>query len=1238
MNKAVFLKLVLSAFLLFASTVAVNSQTVFFSENMGTPATTTAITSYSGWQNNATNSFTGNGDVRTTSASSTYTGASGGGNVWLSSVSGSYSLVISGINTSLYTNISLTFGSLATTSGTRITVEYSTDGNIYTALTLTSNIATTWGLISPTGTIPSTSNLRLRFSKTGTVGYRIDDVKLTGTLAGATAPVLAADNTLNTVDNNIDIAFTDNASWRSAITSVKIGTTILTANTDYIITPGNLQLIPSGGNPLLTTSGTKALTVVATGYADATVSQLINAGLATANSTVSGSSYLLPNTTTTITCTAKDQYNNPVSGYIFKYAMVISNANPSTNESYQVDGISYTSSASGLSTTSTNSNGVATFSVALPATIDGADGISIQVMMKDGITNIGTAFSFAQLQSQTLSFGTLGTVTYGDTSFYLTATASSGLPVTFSSSNTSVATVSGSTITIVGVGIADIKASQAGNSSYNAAPDIIRSLTVIQKQLTVPNAAVQNKTYDGTNTAVISGTLSGVVNSDDVILNGTGLFADVNAADNITVFSTSTLAGTRAANYSLLQPTGLSAGIQKALQVITFNALTGKSLGDADYAPYTYSVTSALNPITFSSSNPAVATVISNQIHIVGVGTTNITASQAGSTNYSPADVVQPLIVTAGPIVAWNPSGLTNYGFMQWNPTTSSPYLTIGGLTRAPGLNTNGSAAPSSWGGTMMAVYTTPESAIANSQFVTFSLAPKAGYTLSLYNLDLVFRRSATGPSSGVLQYSLDNTSFTDITAISFASTNTNGFVVPQIDLSSVAALQSLKNTTVIFRIVLYNNSGTGAWYVYGTGLSIHGNIAAATPTVSVAETSIPYMPVTMGQSVIQTINVTGVSLTDNIKLALSGANADQFSISTDTIKPIDGTVLNTIVTITHTPTFTGSHNATLTLSSPGAVDIVLSLSGNATWPSLEKPVISSVTPTNSEITANWNIVIGANEYQLDLYKTTGTHISEGFDGGFASPAEGWSYSGLTSDYITLPTIGNNIPALRLDVSGASILSKLYDTAPTEISFWMKGNGNDAYSALLVESWDGSQWTTLENICPIPYSATKIYNSGNSNWKNNFVQFRLTYSKSVGNVGIDDFVYNLNYVATPVDGSPFIGITDLFKTVSGIQGGCDYYLTVTAKNPNVNSPVSNEFKISTLTTGLVDKQSESAVSCVNGKLIISAQTGELIEIYNSLGQKIMSRKMQEGINALTLPAKGVLLIKTGSRILKIISN
>ena len=81
------------------------------------------------------------------------------------------------------------------------------------------------------------------------------------------------------------------------------------------------------------------------------------------------------------------------------------------------------------------------------------------------------------LPSQTITFNALPPQKPGQ-SIPVSATASSGLPVSFSSTTPSVCTVSGTTVTLHAVGLCTIAADQAGNASYAAAPEVTRSFRV----------------------------------------------------------------------------------------------------------------------------------------------------------------------------------------------------------------------------------------------------------------------------------------------------------------------------------------------------------------------------------------------------------------------------------------------------------------------------------------------------------------------------------------------------------------------------------------------------------------------------------------------------------------------------------------------------------------------------------------------------------------------------------------
>ncbi len=81
-------------------------------------------------------------------------------------------------------------------------------------------------------------------------------------------------------------------------------------------------------------------------------------------------------------------------------------------------------------------------------------------------------------QSQTITFSALADKVLGDAPFNLSATASSNLPVIFSSSTPSICTVNGSTVTLVTTGICTIVATQDGNGVFNPATPVSQNFTI----------------------------------------------------------------------------------------------------------------------------------------------------------------------------------------------------------------------------------------------------------------------------------------------------------------------------------------------------------------------------------------------------------------------------------------------------------------------------------------------------------------------------------------------------------------------------------------------------------------------------------------------------------------------------------------------------------------------------------------------------------------------------------------
>lgn len=81
--------------------------------------------------------------------------------------------------------------------------------------------------------------------------------------------------------------------------------------------------------------------------------------------------------------------------------------------------------------------------------------------------------------SQVILFGAIPPASVGAAPFALTASATSGLPITYTSDNSDVATISGGIVTMVGPGTVNINASQAGNADYAPAASVTQPLTVV---------------------------------------------------------------------------------------------------------------------------------------------------------------------------------------------------------------------------------------------------------------------------------------------------------------------------------------------------------------------------------------------------------------------------------------------------------------------------------------------------------------------------------------------------------------------------------------------------------------------------------------------------------------------------------------------------------------------------------------------------------------------------------------
>ena len=431
-------------------------------------------------------------------------------------------------------------------------------------------------------------------------------------------------------------------------------------------------------------------------------------------------------------------------------------------------------------------------------------------------------------------------------------------------------------------------------------------------------------------------------------------------------------------------------------------------------------------------------------------------------------------------------------------------------------------------------------------------------------------------------------------------------------------------------------------------------NTVIESPSIFVAEVEVPAMSAYVDASDSETITVNGVNLTENITLTLGGDNASQFRLSTSTLTQAGGSVTDASVTIYYEPKAAGSHTATVTLSSTGAGSVVKTLSGAATWAPLDAPVaVSAGAITQTGFTANWNAVAGATEYELSVYTkgaaSTSTVLSETFNGFTkGTPDAGANSTDVSSSLDTYTQTSGWTGSKVYEAGGTAKMggssSLGYITTPAIDLSANSGSFTVEFDAM---AWSGDATEFkifLDDV--LIYTVTGL---NNSTYTLSSFSINLTGGTSTSKLRFEGkqaskarfFLDNLvvkqaSQLTTPISGSPFTVTDGTSKAITGLTPSTTYYYTVKAKNTNVTSEASNEVSVVTSIGTSTDNPSLTSIYAHNANIHFTATAGEKVEVYNAVGQKIISTLATDGQNELPVNAKGVMIVKVGSRLAKVI--
>ena len=280
----------------------------------------------------------------------------------------------------------------------------------------------------------------------------------------------------------------------------------------------------------------------------------------------------------------------------------------------------------------------------------GIHGVCVRATDSVGNTSSGTACATLDVVTkvnQTITFANPGAQTMAQPTLTVSATASSGLDVTFTTSTPSVCTaggLNGATITLVGPGTCTVRADQPGTAVYNPAPTVSRSFTVkkVNQTITFANPGAQTMAQP---TLTVSATASSGL--DVTFTTSTPSVCTAGGLNGATI----TLVGPGTCTVRADQPgtavynpaptVSRNFTVKKVNQTITF-ANPGAQTMAQPTLTVSATASSGLD-VTFTTSTPSVCTaggLHGATITLVGPGTCTVSADQPGTAVYNPAPTV----------------------------------------------------------------------------------------------------------------------------------------------------------------------------------------------------------------------------------------------------------------------------------------------------------------------------------------------------------------------------------------------------------------------------------------------------------------------------------------------------------------------------------------------------------------------------------------------------------------------
>ncbi len=405
---------------------------------------------------------------------------------------------------------------------------------------------------------------------------------------------------------------------------------------------------------------------------------------------------------------------------------------------------------------------------------------------------------------------------------------------------------------------------------------------------------------------------------------------------------------------------------------------------------------------------------------------------------------------------------------------------------------------------------------------------------------------------------------------------NNNGYLASATDWTQHSVTFTVPANAVTFQLAV--RAYTGGTVSFDNFSLVES--ATTTPTITASPSTVSLTAEVGATSPTQDITVGGTNLTGDITAILSGTDASQFTVNPTTI-PQSGGSASGAITVTYIPSAAAAtHSAVVTLTSAGASPVVINLNAETTEPASSAGILT-------------------------------------FD-----------FGGLAGDELTAPSNTNDPNLSPSTISrGSGLIAS--------------GNG---------DRFNATNWSTIsiaDAVANDQYMEFTITPNAGYGFDVSSIQFQIQRSNT-GPVAValrnslDNYTANLdteyaildntsiqtfNFIFSQVmSSSPVTYRIYMYAEAAGGSGGFEG----TGNDIIVNGSVS-------FSTGIFNNSMDDAYAWTShGKVMLQATAGEMIEIFNIAGQKVVTRVADDGLNSVSVPVKGVVIVKAGNRVSKVI--